>query len=474
MLPCSHFVAQPPPSDHRILKARLRQLLENNEFSEILKIEISPHRDGIENQRLIMCYQACAFQAIGELDTAEKMYQKLENEFGENVLITANIANTYYYKGDVHKWREHYKKLEKDLLAYSSHLSAYSYFQCHSYLFKCFEEDGFISKAIEGYESIYRNSAPIVEDVNVELIFLPQLVRLKSLMLQKAGLSELYRHLISLDPRHLTRSFQVEIEHALMLAELCLVGPQHALSRVTKIYRDPKISAIDKNLLIIDFIEESHLLHSKGEQLQSVALSEVPVPSRNQLSVFEQQIWQLFCEKTHLSYEQINEISPELNMAEFLRLLTAYYVTEKTPEARQEIFNRLQFLFESVDTNSRQYWMQRFKTFIPEDALTLSIDIHCRILRYQGKELSLSRKKTMATIIELIGKTKADIPIETAMQAIWGCSYSPDAYHRLRMIVHRLNKEIFQLTTVSKALAIDAEVIRRTGRINIEIYSEKL
>jgi len=60
-----------------------------------------------------------------------------------------------------------------------------------------------------------------------------------------------------LDKKNTSTYTYIEIQHALMLAEISLLGLLHAQNRLLEMLNNSKISIMDKNLLLYDFLEEA-------------------------------------------------------------------------------------------------------------------------------------------------------------------------------------------------------------------------
>lgn len=62
------------------------------------------------------------------------------------------------------------------------------------------------------------------------------------------------------------------------------------------------------------------------------------------------------------------------------------------------------------------------------------------------------------------------LSIDEAIRKLWGVDFSPEHYHRLRMIVHRLNRLIHEGTSLGKVIEVDSQSVRLKPGFKVTDY----
>ena len=134
-------------------------------------------------------------------------------------------------------------------------------------------------------------------------------------------------------------------------------------------------------------------------------------------------------------------------------------VCELLSNADAELKNKLHLLLSSIDPDSRHSWTLRLASYLKTSQKRVFYDEKSRSLKYENKAVDLSRKRGMLLFIEALAKNP-NSSIEGMIQLIWESDFSPDHFHRLRMTAHRMNKVIYDLTSVEKAIEVSSDRVR--------------
>lgn len=384
---------------------------------------------------------------------------------GENVGLWRDYACLCYQEANMKEWRRAYKKLAEALKNYENKIGFLSWLQSSNVLAKFHEEEGQIERALSVYEGLLKE---IRERDEIELVplCLSQILRLRALFTQVEGLGSLYTELISLHEDQTSADLQFEVHHSLMLAEMALIGPDHAWLRVQSSLKNEALSGADKRLIFYDFIEEMLLreadLPATCFQWQTKLKGQDP---------FEQEIHCLaFYPEKRKDFLELTRMAPRLSWASYLRLLILYFRMAETPDKAAEVKNKIHLILDAVESESRPFWIQRMKPPMEENRIVLEFEPERRIIQFENKQLDLSRKKGMLALLNLLSEGQEQ-SVEKVIECIWNSPYSPEYYHRLRMTAHRLNQLLFDLTAVSKIVEVNSDQVCLRPSVNFKCHT---
>jgi hypothetical protein len=459
------------------LANRLRQWLLAYELDQIFRLEESFYAADVtlekRQKRIVKHFCGLAHVINGSLMKAKLELEEAQKKYGGHIGILRDLSAVHYQIGEIDLWRTQYQELADRLEKLRSQLSTETILSCELILAKYYEEEGLVARALSAYEDCYRVSSNELEkkhsSTNEGLaqkrwLCLAQIIRLKALYRQTVGLGGMYKELVSRNEAHLNTYTHFEIHHALMLAEISLVGVEHAWSRVKTSLADTKLKPHDRRLIFFDFVEEA--------RLQNASLSEEVsryVPNMDGALTFEKEMFRLcFSESERLNPVHLNQMAPDLTWAGYLRLLSLYFVDDPRSSRGQEIKNMFMLALEAVEENSRPFWVQRLMPFLGEEELKIRFDKKRRRLCFLNKELDLSRKRSMLAVVEHLSHSPQQ-SVEELIDRLWNCDYSPEHYHRLRMTIHRLNQQLFDLTAITKSVEINAEQVEVKSSIQFVV-----
>jgi hypothetical protein len=415
-------------------------------------------------KRIMLHQRALLSIYLNDLENAKTALLTAERHCGENIAILRDLACVYYQTGEIHQWRNTLLELTERLANFGSKLSPTTWIKTTVTLAKFKEEDGAIAEAAQNYvAALERARAYRLE--SLEHLVLIQLLRIESLYSRGPQLGQWYRELLVLPASHLTFDLLVEREHTLMLAEIDLVGSQHAWTRVERLLANPRTSLPDRRLLLSDFLAETFL---RGQQPKP----EVSERARNVLldgDAFEREIGLLLFPDPlgQKAVERLQVAAAEMSWACYLRLITIHHQIAPTSECRQELTNKLSVLLSTLTPTSRFYWMKRVQNRVFSDQLSLEFHPEQRWVRFQGKTLDLSKKRTLCAVLRLVSTQKC-MDVDQLIRHLWQAEFSPEHLHRLRMAVHRLNQLLFELSAIPRVLEMSAEQVAIKASIAIE------
>ena len=404
------------------------------------------------DKRIMFHLKGVAFIHAGDLAAAKTSLLTAYESYGENISLIRDIACLYYQTGEMTLWREWYRRLERKMGEHQAQLSLDVIVRAAVVLGKFYEAEGFETKALSLYLKTY-DRLKLENRSDLYYLCLPQLLRLQSHHGNSDALGQYYSELISLRKSNLNADIAFEIHHSLMLAEMVLIGPDHAWARVLSSLEDEKLQMADRRLIFYDFIEgalsRKWTIPSHAKSLST---------SLKDHDAFEVEIHQLvFQTDLRRDWLRLSELASELSWGCYLRVLILHLSQSSGTDA-VEIKNKINLVLSSLDAESRSYWLQRMKPFLISQDLTLSFAKEKRMVCFQNKEIDLSKKKGMLTLLQALADQRTR-SVEDVIQMIWSSPYSPEYYHRLRMTAHRLNQLLFDLTTIPKIIEVSADEV---------------
>lgn len=454
-----------------------KELLPNNDFSQITPLEwesqlnellnkghyqailSQPQYSSHKNEQLLRIqkhYQgmACVYQDQFEL--AHKYYSEALH-LGDNIQLYMDLACLYYQTNKIDLWRKAYKKVEQLKTDLNKKLSLKTLFKVDITLGKFLEEEGKIAEAKTLYESLYKTAG------NSDLFRIPfynnliQLLRVTSVYFPKdPQMPNYYSQLLGCDPSSLNYDLSIEMEHALMMAELCLVGPEHALIRLNQCLTDPLITPMDKSFFLSEYLEESYL---RGYNFTKVYQQYINLTKETE-NLFEQNLFEIMDSLTHsLPVSLGNSSSAHLSLASFIRLLTIQTRANLHSPIHSEFKNKLFLVLGSLSLESKNVWSNRYQPIQEKRNLSIEFDDVEKTLSFDNQTVDLSRKKGLVNILKYLMKHPQKTPLEQAIYELWKAEYSPDYYHRLRISAHRLNKILMDLTGIEKVIDVDSQEV---------------
>ncbi|RYZ79168.1 MAG: hypothetical protein EOP06_27705, partial [Proteobacteria bacterium] len=174
----------------------------------------------------------------GDYASALLIFERALQNFGPHVGLLSDIITSYYFLGRIEECAEKTRMLHHELESSKLILSEKSFVRTSIFLGKMWEEQANVAKALAHYEEA---SARSYESADLKIQAQIQLLRLKAFLGIRSGLSEIYQTCMKY--RAETHHLNVELEHGLMLAELCLFGPIAAYERLLAISRNEELIA---------------------------------------------------------------------------------------------------------------------------------------------------------------------------------------------------------------------------------------
>jgi hypothetical protein len=439
-------------------------LLLDGQYQAALDLLDSMNPQSSVEKRIMLHQRAQISIYLGDLENAKTALLTAERYCGENIAVLRDLACVYYQTGEIHQWRNSLAELSERMERLGLMLKPATWIQTMVTIAKFREEDGAIAEAAQNYQAAY-DKACEHELSDLRHLALIQLLRIESLYSRGPQLGQLYRQLLVLAAPSLSFDLLVEREHTLMLAEIDLVGPRSAWTRVSRLLQNPKTSNPDRRLLIADFLAESlirgHTPSDEARELATRLLLDGDAFEREVALSIEHGQNPL----THL--ERLQLAASEMSWACYLRLITLHHEINADTKCREELANKLSVLLSTLTPTSRFFWMKRVQTKVFSDQMSLQFHPQQRWVKFQGKTLDLSKKRTLCAVLNLVC-TEKQVDVDTLIKKLWQADFSPEHLHRLRMAVHRLNHLLFELSAVPRVIEMSADQVAVKASIEIQ------
>jgi hypothetical protein len=431
----------------------------------LARLETSDRVEG----RIKAHYSAILAFHRGRVGLAREMMEQAIMVFGENLNLLRDLAVCQYHLHDMIGFRSNINRLEVLMAEKESVLEKRTLLECELMIGKFMEEEARLAPAVLFYERALNRAGG---DAIPRFRVLVQKARWQALYEPGPELSHLYRELISFPADKITRDQRVELQHALMMIELRLVGADHAWQRIQRLGTD--MVEMDRRLLVFDFVE--------GAVAQDLPVGPAVLNILNEFQELDP--YELFLKKVVQDLheqanterplnaagrysEELEHLAAKLSWSSYLRLLCLSANLETNASARQELNRKLQLIVRGLDTRSQALWNQRLKQALQTPEIKLELSMRNRTITVQGKSVDLSKKKIGLQLLSGL-RNATELSVEQAIQLLWQSTFTPEHYHRLRMSTHRLNTLIHEITGLGKIIEVDSQTVRLRPEVKLK------
>lgn len=420
----------------------------------------------ISQQRIMLHLRSQIQIQLGDLDGAKSNLLRAERYFGENVAVLRDLACVYYQTGEMVQWLQYVEQLKGRLALHRDRLSAQTKVQCKVTLGKFLEELGRVAEASDLYHEA-EQSAEAEGRSDLVRLALIQRLRVEALFTRGPDLSRLYTWLLAIPKDEITFDLYVEREHSLMLAEIELIGPQHGWLRVAALMSHSQLTDADQRLLVSDFLMEAMTKHLPVTE-EALALA----PLLEDGDAYEREIGEISRQQQTKTGDlaRLNTLIPELSWGCYLRLLTLHHQTCEGANLKTEIARKLALILGDLPPSSRFYWMRRVQPQVLTLESKLLFDVRHHVVSYQGKQLDLSKKRTLCGLLEQLSISPS-LDVDTLIRRLWQSEFSPEHLHRLRMSARRLNELLFELSAIPRVIEMTSDRVSVKGSVSVTAVS---
>lgn len=440
---------------------RFKTLTDNGLYAEAKELLADVHPHTLAEQRTLGHFHSQLHFYEGQYQQALDKARQTEADFGPNIRLTGDITVYLYYldAGPFYlKALEHFKN---DYFAVCDKLSSESLFWATTNLAKLLEEQGDVAASIQLYTNILKTSLNSERELRTKA----NLLRCYATLGQRAPIAELYRDVFHAKADKLSRFAIFEQEHALLLADLYLLGHKGAELRLKHILQNPQFDLQEKSLSYHDFLDILMMINPSASKDVAV-IDLAPAPQ----FFFEQEI-----AKAHehlvadrpLPLPDLYHLKSSRSPVDVLRILSH---GARSSDKEVAEFCRLQFslLLDSTPSASQKFWQHRLPKI---HELRISLDRKLKSLHFRSRSLELKRSPKQIQLLELFSARRTWLVADLCHE-LYGFADDSSTYDRLRMLVKSLNENMRSLTG-DVLLALDDEVVHLRDEVILEAARER-
>lgn len=412
---------------------------------------------GQVNRRIRGHYQALVNFHRGDVAGAVSLMTNTIRDYGENANLVRDLAVGHFHLNNMAAFRQVISRLELILVEQERFLSSRTLFECELMIGKFMEEDARLAPASYFYDKAIGRATTGHERLKV----LIQKARWHATYEPRVELSGYYRELIGFDCADLTTDQRLELEHALMVVELRLIGADHAWRRVCDQFAPA--GDLDRRLFLFDFIDGA-----LGLDLDIPQQARDLVGELSELSPYEVGLKLLLEQPAALSEIDTGKLPSASGMSwsSYLRLLCLAANREARPAARDELNRKIQLIVNDLDPVSQAHWNRRLTTAPQKPEISVKLSLRSRSVQVHGRIVDLAKKKIGFQL--LAGLQQRDrMSVEQAIRLLWNAEFSPEHYHRLRMGAHRLNHLFNEISRLGKIIEVDSQTVQLRPEIRL-------
>lgn len=371
-------------------------------------------------------------QNENQLSLAIDKFKQLIEELGPHLGLKCDIAACLYELGRYEEcWRQ-VLDIAQDYFDNEHLLSANTKWRTALILSKFFEEMANPDKAVYWLNTAEKNC----ESQEEKKWILINKLRLLSYFKSKVDFIDIYYQVLEL--YNSKNSLKIEIVHSLMWSEWVLFGIKHALQRWFEL-KNFSLNEMDKRLIHRDFIEISLLsMVSKNDEHLMYAIDCL---KQLELNDFDLALIKIF-QSTQSDLLKENFSDLKLSRMMRFRLLTLLFKhLNFDQEAQVELINKFKFLQIHMDKKNQMF----FKNIQPQLESTKQWILQICLSKKTAscKTLNFHQKLTRLQILLLKQLTINDsLDLDIVSQNLWQCQSDENIYHRIRMLVYKINHKL--------------------------------
>lgn len=363
----------------------------------------------------------------GNLLNAIQTIETTIDELGPHVGLQCELAGCYYELGRFQECWALVRKIDSEYETYEGRLSRESKRRTSLMLAKFFEEMLEPAKALEKLELAHTYSDSFQDRISIfsnELRLLAYFGVKRDLQIKYAALHE---------ASEADTNLTVEVLHGLMWAEGSLFGFLHAKERFRQI-TELNLNAIDRRLIYRDFLEISLLATDENSRPLTVA---------SELRNLQPLPFDLALIESAATTRPPERIRRDLHYSDMMRLRLLLIEIQRATEFEKtrELNKHYRFLVDDVSPASRQLFLKILPTTAVTEAIEFSVNRDDRRLVCAKHGVNVPLTAHQVLFISLFEKEPYR-SLDQVSQALWGCESSPSIYHRIRMMVYKINTSV--------------------------------
>jgi hypothetical protein len=397
----------------------------------------------------------------GDFNEAVRILIATRRAFGDNLCLLADIVYCYYGLSDFKRWTDSFNELKSEFSLHGDFLIPDHKASLQLTIAKFLEEEGRIKESMDAYAFILET---VDEQTNSTRFYrvLCQSFRALATFGGKSSLAQSYAILEMINANNVDRHGDIDVQQCLLLGEIGLLGVEVAYKRLDEILRSKTISKADKQLLFYDFVEEC-----LARNLQLPAQLNEYLGELRDLNAYEQCLHEIaFLNSDSYLTNRLHRLAGQMSFSCYLRLLGVSLARKTRTEAGPEIKRKFKLAIDTLDIPSRNLWIQRYMQFLAPSNNEIHFDQETGELTFENRKINITKKEQVMKLLPLCKSetiTMADLFTQLGKD-----NYEDNDYRSLRMVIHRLNKVLFELTGTPKLIEIGKQEVRIKFRLVIK------
>ena len=417
-----------------------KDLTDNGQYAEAKVLLNSVTAENLSEERALGHFYSQLHFYEGQYQLAFNLAMETLDKYGSNIRLVGDIAVYQYFLDAGPVYLRQLNMFRKTFLEVQDKLSTESSFWAALNLAKLCEEQGDISFSIQLYQGL------LLQDLSSDKLLRTEasLMRCWALVGNREKLVRLYRDCLFAQTTVLPRFCTFEIEHALMLTELYVLGHIGAQARLVKILNNPQFDSQEKALSYFDFLDIYLLVKTEESPLLSRTeiLSGNPEPAAQ--FFFETEMLKIFSRMESgkaLNLPDLHHLQAMRSPMDVIRILS-HCASSTDHDVAEYCRKQLAFILESTPAASQKFWQSRLPEATAQEIL---IDAVNMILHFKSRKLELRRSPKQFLLLQLLIDSSSWACAELG-EKLYGFWDATSSYDRLRMLVRAINQNARGLT----------------------------
>lgn len=372
---------------------------------------------------------------------AIEVFSKAFSDYGSHVLLLGDLISCNILLGR-QDTKFYIQRYEQELKKAEKHLKPTSTAKAYIFLGKLFEEHGDLAQSLESYQ---KAETFVQENQQLLLMAKCQSLRFLATYLNSEPIESYYQQ--CLQNRKASSDVFFEVEHALLLAEVQLMGPTPAFERLKDLMNHPEVLEADQRLLYFDFMES---VLQKGLSLQSDWIQLSTRFESLHLDPYEKTLSQMIEHSTYrVNFSEMNALATEVSPLALIRLHRLSVARAASAEEKKALESRMLTLLKAISKKS--YLLLSKKWGASEGTLTL--EPSKEKIFWDDKELAVKNDSLQMRILSVLASTPT-ISTEEFIKIVFEVEFDEHSYDRARKAVSRCNQMLMLLTGYERSLLI--------------------
>ncbi|WII72148.1 tetratricopeptide repeat protein [Bdellovibrio sp. 22V] len=415
---------------------KFKSLTENGHYSDAKELLSSVAPQTIAEKRTLGHFQSQIYFYEGDYKKALECARKTKTDFGPNIRLTGDITVYLYYLDSGPQYLKALEHFKNEYFAVLPKLSDESRFWATSNLAKLLEEQGDLALSIQLYSDLLKTDWSSERELSTKA----HLLRCYATLGGHEKVASLYSEIFYSKAEKTSRFSKFEQEHALLLADLYLLGHKGAEIRLKQILLNPDFDQQEKSLSYYDFLDVLLMINSSASKEIHIPSELVPPPQfffEKEISI----IYENTLQDKPLPLPDLYHLKASRSPLDVLRILSH---GSRSSDKDVAAFCRMQFtlLLESIPSASQKFWQRRLPR---AQEGHLFLNILEKTLHFKSRSLDLKRSPKQVHMLEIFC-SRSSWTSEELCNKLYGFSDGSSTFDRLRMLVRSLNENVRSLT----------------------------